>query len=150
MHVIARESGRSGNHLIRRGVLDAPLFAGHDKTVIQLITDKSLGGFAAKLTAAIMQGPITRIKEKSREARFPCQKPMPVARGAAGCWTGCGWRASAVARAGCWAGGGCRASRGAVAGGGDAAVPLLCGDDGRFATAGGFLLGGTQKSSGCC
>jgi hypothetical protein len=25
LHVIARESGRSSNHLIRRGLLDAPL-----------------------------------------------------------------------------------------------------------------------------
>jgi hypothetical protein len=62
LHVIARESGRSSNHLIRRRLLDAPLspegglgllrrllserksktsdFAGHDKTVIHLITDK--------------------------------------------------------------------------------------------------------------
>jgi hypothetical protein len=39
----------------------------------------------SRLTAATMQGPITRIKEMACEARFPCQKPMPVARGAAGC-----------------------------------------------------------------
>jgi hypothetical protein len=38
-HVIARESGRSSNHLIRRGLLDAR-FRGHDKTVIHLIADE--------------------------------------------------------------------------------------------------------------